>query len=107
VRPSTKAILATATALLALTACFWLHVRCLHRRPISLDNARLRSFFSGQTAVYAGFAGLKNGQLLSAAESVRFEVLLTADQGLEYQQNLDRICRPGTGLFLCYRMHFQ
>lgn len=54
-------------------------------------DERLRSSFSGhdcQTARYAGFAGLKNGQLLSAAESARFEVLLTADHGLEYEQNL-------------------
>ena len=38
-------------------------------------DERLRSSFSGhdsQTARYAGFAGLKNGQLLSAAESARF-----------------------------------
>jgi hypothetical protein len=35
-------------------------------------DERLRSSFSGQTACYAGFAGLENGQLLSAAESVRF-----------------------------------
>jgi predicted nuclease of predicted toxin-antitoxin system len=54
-------------------------------------DERLRGSFSGhdcQTARYAGFAGLKNGELLSAAESARFEVLLTADQGLEYEQNL-------------------
>jgi predicted nuclease of predicted toxin-antitoxin system len=54
-------------------------------------DERLRSSFSGhdcQTARYAGFAGLKNGELLNAAESARFEVLLTADQGLEYEQNL-------------------
>ena len=33
-------------------------------------------------------AGLKNGDLLIAAEAARFDVLLTVDQGIEYQQNL-------------------
>jgi predicted nuclease of predicted toxin-antitoxin system len=36
-----------------------------------------------QTARYAGFSGLKNGELLKAAETAKFEVLLTADQGFE------------------------
>jgi hypothetical protein len=35
----------------------------------------------------AGFKGLKNGRLLKAA-SGRFEVLVTVDQNLQYQQNL-------------------
>jgi predicted nuclease of predicted toxin-antitoxin system len=34
-----------------------------------------------------GWAGLKNGVLLSRAAE-QFDVLLTADQNLEYQQNL-------------------
>src|SRR5216117_4293018 len=41
-----------------------------------------------QTARYAGFAGLENGQLLTAAEAAKFDVLLTVDRGFEYQQNL-------------------
>lgn len=41
-----------------------------------------------QTARYAGLAGLKNGDLLTAAETAKFDVFLTADQGIEYQQNL-------------------
>jgi len=36
----------------------------------------------------AGFAGRKNGQLLSLAEAAGFEVFLTVDKGLQYQQNL-------------------
>jgi predicted nuclease of predicted toxin-antitoxin system len=36
----------------------------------------------------AGFAGKKNGELLDLAEAAGFEVLLTVDQGLPYQQNL-------------------
>ena len=41
-----------------------------------------------QTARYAGLAGLKNGELLTAAEVAEFDVLLTADQGIEHEQNL-------------------
>lgn len=36
----------------------------------------------------AGFAGKKNGELLALAETAGFDVLLTIDQGLSYQQNL-------------------
>jgi hypothetical protein len=41
-----------------------------------------------QTVRYAGLAGLKNGDLLTAAEIAEFDVFLTLDQGIEYQQNL-------------------
>ena len=36
----------------------------------------------------AGFKGLKNGKLLNAA-SDRFDVLVTVDQNLRFQQNLE------------------
>ena len=39
--------------------------------------------------MYARLAGLKNGALLSAAEAANFEVLITVDQEIPYQQNLD------------------
>lgn len=54
-------------------------------------DERLWNYLPGhdcQTAGYAGLAGLKNGDLLTAAEAAEFEVFLTADQGIEYQQNL-------------------
>lgn len=41
-----------------------------------------------ETVRHAGLAGLKNGDLLRAAEKAKFEVFLTVDQGIEYQQNL-------------------
>jgi hypothetical protein len=40
------------------------------------------------TAAYAGFTGLKNGMLLDAAEEAGFDVLITCDQTLQYEQNL-------------------
>lgn len=41
-----------------------------------------------QTVRYAGMAGLKNGDLLERAEAAKFDVFLTVDRGIEYQQNL-------------------
>jgi len=54
---------------------------------------RLRNHFPGhecQSAQYAGFAGLENGDLLRAAEAAKFDVLLTVDRGFEYEQTLGR-----------------
>jgi len=54
-------------------------------------DERLRSALTGQdcqTARFAGFAGLKNGDLLAAAEAGGFDVFLTVDHGIQYQQNL-------------------
>jgi hypothetical protein len=41
-----------------------------------------------ETAFEKGWGELKNGDLLSAAESAGFDVLLTTDQNLRYQQDL-------------------
>lgn len=54
-------------------------------------DERFRNSLTGhdcQTARYAGLAGLKNGELLNATEAAKFDVFLTVDQGVEYQQNL-------------------
>ena len=40
------------------------------------------------TVSYKGWAGLKNGELLRAAENNGIEVFLTGDQTLAYEQNL-------------------
>ena len=42
------------------------------------------------TVAYAGFSGRKNGALLQAAEDAGFEVFVTGDRSLEYEQNLTR-----------------
>ncbi len=39
------------------------------------------------TVQQAGFAGVKNGQLLAALEGL-FDILITGDKNLRYQQNL-------------------
>lgn len=41
-----------------------------------------------ETVSFNGWSGLKNGELLKAAEEHGFEVFLTGDQALAYQQNL-------------------
>jgi hypothetical protein len=40
------------------------------------------------TVAYLGWKGLKNGELLRAAEDAGFEVFVTADKKLPRQQNL-------------------
>ena len=41
-----------------------------------------------RTVPQEGWSGKKNGELLSLMAAARFEVLLTVDQGVRYQQNL-------------------
>jgi len=54
-------------------------------------DERVRLLFPGhdcQTARFAEFTGLTNGQLLDAAEAAGFEVLVTVDQEIPEQQNM-------------------
>jgi hypothetical protein len=51
----------------------------------------LRSFLIGhtvKTAAQQGWSTLSNGDLLNAAEAEGFDMLLTTDKNLVYQQNL-------------------
>lgn len=51
----------------------------------------LRHFLANhevRTAAEQGWSRLVNGDLLKAAEDYGFEVMVTADQSIEYQQNL-------------------
>ena len=50
------------------------------RKALALHEVR--------TAFECGWPALTNGELLSAAEADGFEVLITTDQNLRYQQNL-------------------
>lgn len=43
-----------------------------------------------RTVPEEGLAGKKNGELLSLAEKSGFQVFLTLDRGLEYEQNLQQ-----------------
>ena len=56
----------------------------------NLDH-RLRSHLGSHevfTASYKGWDGFKNGRLLQAAEDDRFDVLVTGDRTLCYEQSL-------------------
>ena len=56
----------------------------------NLDHA-LRTILGDNEVVtvsYMGWAGLKNGELLRAAEDAGIDVLLTGDRTLAYEQNL-------------------
>jgi hypothetical protein len=51
----------------------------------------MRAFLKGhtvETAAQRGWDKLKNGELLEAAEKAGFEVLVTPDKNIRYQQNL-------------------
>lgn len=51
----------------------------------------LRPFLEGhvvKTAAQQGWSTLTNGRLLDAAEAAGFDLLLTTDKNLFYQQNL-------------------
>ncbi len=65
-------------------------------------DERLRLSFPSHDCVsarFAGLAGLKNGQLLDAAEAAGFDVLITVDQNIPSQQNLSG--RKVSLLILC------
>jgi predicted nuclease of predicted toxin-antitoxin system len=40
------------------------------------------------TVPEAGLAGMKNGELLSCAEEMEFQVFITLDRGIQFQQRL-------------------
>lgn len=53
--------------------------------------APLRHALAGhvvETAYERGWSSLKNGELIAAAESEGFQVFVTTDKNLKYQQNL-------------------
>jgi predicted nuclease of predicted toxin-antitoxin system len=54
-------------------------------------DRRVRRFFDAEhevmTVVEQGWSGITNGELLSRAEQ-QFDVLITMDQNLQYQQNV-------------------
>ncbi len=52
---------------------------------------KLRFLLTGHavvTTAYQGWAGKSNGELVAVAEAAGFDVIVTADQGLNYQQNM-------------------
>jgi hypothetical protein len=62
-------------------------VRVLLDESIPVDFAQDLSALDAQTVIGLGWAGLKNGALLRQAAG-RFQVLVTMDKNLQFQQNL-------------------
>jgi hypothetical protein len=56
--------------------------------PVPLRNALPQHVV--ETAYERGWQSLSNGELLEAAEAAGFELLVTTDQSLQYQQNLTK-----------------
>ena len=52
-------------------------------------NAFFPNTFEVRTVQRMGWAGSKNGDLLRLAAAHGFDAFITADQGIEYQQNFD------------------
>ena len=52
-----------------------------------------------ETVGYRRWKGRRNGVLMGSAREAGFEVLLTADQGIPHQQNLDRYAMGVVVLF--------
>jgi len=57
--------------------------------PHSLRNDL--GVYEAFTVRYMGWSGLRNGDLLSVAEEAGFEVFVTGDQTLAYEQSLTRL----------------
>jgi hypothetical protein len=62
-------------------------VRVLLDESIPVDFAQDLAALNAQTVIGLGWAGLKNGALLRQAVG-QFQVLVTMDKNLQFQQNL-------------------
>jgi len=65
-------------------------VRILLDEQLPRQLARELRDHDVRTVQQQGWAGLRNGELLRSAEANGFEVFVTADQNLQFQQNLVR-----------------
>ena len=54
-------------------------------------RAHFPTAFNVRTVRQMGWAGSENGRLLELAADRGFDALITADQGIEYQHNLDEL----------------
>ena len=62
-------------------------MRILLDESLPRDLAALLTGHEAETVRGAGWSGVRNGKLLALA-ATRFDVFLTADRNIEYQQNL-------------------
>ena len=81
-----------------------------HGTPAGL--ARALSLHTVTTAQARGWDRLSNGALLSVAEEAGFDLLITTDRRIKYQQNLSGrkiaiVVLAGTTKWSRIRLHFQ
>jgi len=65
-------------------------MRILLDEPVPRRLGTLLVGHNAATVPQSGWAGIKNGKLLTLAAS-KFDVFLTTDQNLEFQQNLSKL----------------
>jgi hypothetical protein len=65
-------------------------VRVLFDQGTPVPLRRVLGGHDVATAFDLGWSRLRNGDLIAAAEAAEFDVLVTTDQSLRYQQNLAR-----------------
>jgi predicted nuclease of predicted toxin-antitoxin system len=63
-------------------------VKILLDECVPADFRLLLRGHDAHSVQWAGLSGKKNGELLRLAELAGYEVLITVDQGIRYQQNL-------------------
>ena len=66
------------------------HVRILLDESLPRRLARLLTGHEVRTVAQMGWSGLTNGKLLAEA-ATHFDVVLTADQNIEFQQNMTEL----------------
>ncbi|BDC50933.1 hypothetical protein F183_A32490 [Bryobacterales bacterium F-183] len=64
-------------------------MRVLFDKNVPFGLARHLQRHSVLKAAQLGWGALSNGRLLAAAEQAGFEVLVTADKSIRYQQNIE------------------
>ena len=73
-----------------LPARHWRRMRILLDESLPIEVRSELPRHDVRTVREEGWSGLKNGELLARATD-QFEVLLTTDRNLQYQQNLNRL----------------
>ena len=73
-----------------MPALLWRPMRVLLDESVPGRLGLLLVGHAANTVQRKGWAGIKNGHLLALA-AAEFDVLLTADKGIEYQQNISTL----------------
>jgi len=67
-----------------------LNPKVLFDENITHDLRRALSSLDSVTVQYMGWPGLNDGELLNAAEACGFDVLVTGDKTVQFEQNMRR-----------------